>query len=138
VSGFVLDASATAGWLFDDEKTVAGDALLASLRESSAMVPTVWPLEIANLLVGGERRNRITSEHVELQLAALRALPIRVDPETSDRAWAEALAIARAYRLTAFNAAYLELAQRLGLPLATRDAALADAARAAGVEVLPA
>ncbi|MBM3583992.1 MAG: type II toxin-antitoxin system VapC family toxin [Alphaproteobacteria bacterium] len=136
VNGFVLDASATAGWLFDDEKTMAGDALLASLRESSAMVPAIWPLEIANLLVSGERRGRISPERVERQLATLSTLPIHVDPETCDRAWDEILALARAHRLTVYDAAYLELALRLGLPLATRDGDLAVAARAAGVEVM--
>lgn len=135
---FVLDASVAAQWCFADERTAQGDELLDSLRNDSAVVPGLWHLEVLNLVLMGERRRRIDAERIEQQLATIGALPIVVDPETSARAWVDTLGIARTYRLTSYDAAYLELALRLGLPLATRDEDLMRAAGEAGVTLIPA
>jgi len=93
----------------------------------------VWPLEVANALRAGERRKRITEAQVTQFLALLQSLLITVDDETALRAWQDTLHLARLHGLTVYAAAYLELAIRLGLPLASLDDQLKTAATAAGV-----
>ena len=133
MSRVVLDASAVMGWCFEDEADPEGDALLRRVAASGAVVPGLLALEVANVLVGAERRGRITPAESARFLGLLEALPIEVDAHTALRAPRETLLLARAHRLSSYDAAYLELALRLGLPLATRDAALCAAAAAAGV-----
>jgi predicted nucleic acid-binding protein len=135
---FVLDASIALAWCFRDEVTPETEALLDALRQNEAVVPAVWPLEMLNALLAAERRGRITRQRVDEELAALAALPIRIDGETADRAWRDTITLARLHRLTSYDAAYLELAVRMALPLASRDDALRRAVRAAGVVVFPA
>jgi predicted nucleic acid-binding protein len=137
VSGFVLDASITAAWCFEDEADPAVDGLLDGLKTQGAIVPVLWPLEVANVLLQAERRGRITMTTVDGRLAAFAALPITVDTSPWHRLRVAMLALARLYRLTAYDAAYLELAIRERLPLATRDKALMRACDAAGIAVLP-
>jgi predicted nucleic acid-binding protein len=98
-------------------------------------VPAIWPIELANVLANAERRGRIAASDIAEFLALIAPLDIQVDAETAARGLREILAVARHEALSAYDAAYLELAMRLGLPLATRDARLADAARHVGVEV---
>jgi predicted nucleic acid-binding protein len=97
------------------------------------VVPALWPLEVANTLVVGERRKRSTPAQAATWLSLLEAFPITVDAETAAHAWVETLALARAQDLSAYDAAYLELAMRRGLPLATLDEKLKKAATAVGV-----
>ena len=138
MTGFVLDASVAVAWCFDDESTPAAWALLDRLRTAPGHVPTLWELEIGNILLGAERRRRITQARAVSFLGILGELDIRVDPDLPGRAFRDVLPIARAHHLTTYDATYLELAMRLGLPLATKDAALIRAANAVRVKTLAA
>ena len=138
MTGFVLDASVTVAWCFDDESTPAAWALLDRLRTTPGHVPALWELEIGNILLGAERRRRITQARAALFLGILGELDIRVDPDLPGRAFRDVLPLARAQRLTTYDATYLELAMRLGLPLASKDAALVRAAHAVRVKTLAA
>jgi predicted nucleic acid-binding protein len=129
---FVLDCSITLAWFFEDEANAYAEAVEDSLAEASAVVPALWSLEVANGLLVGERRRRTTEAKVTQFLTLLRSLPITADDETAARAWQDTLPLARAHELSAYDAAYLELAMRRGLPLATLDEDLA-AAEAVGV-----
>jgi predicted nucleic acid-binding protein len=137
VSAFVLDASIAVAWCFEDEADPEVDALLDGRKARGAVVPALWPLEVANVLVQAERRGRITMTTVDGRLAAFEALPITVDTTSWRRTGAAALALARLHGLTTYDAAYLELAIRQRLPLATKDKALRRTAAAVGVGVLP-
>jgi predicted nucleic acid-binding protein len=137
VNGFVLDASVTAAWCFADETTPESDALRDSLAEQRGVVPSLWHAETTNLLLTAERRRRITSERCAELLELLASLPIDTYDET-DRVRGPVLRLARAHRLTVYDAVYLDLAIDRGLPLATRDAALRKAARAEGIVVIEA
>jgi predicted nucleic acid-binding protein len=129
----VLDCSITLAWYFADEADDYADSVQDSLAHMAAAVPSLWPLEVTNALLAGERRGRSTSAQATTWLALLQTLPIRVDAETVTRAWAETLHVARTYALSTYDASYLELALRLGLPVATLDVRLKAAAAAAGV-----
>jgi predicted nucleic acid-binding protein len=131
---FVLDCSVALAWCFPDEKAPYPQAVLTSLAKTRAIVPVLWPLEIANTLLVGERRGRSTEADTAAWLAFLRPLPISIDQETTARAWVEVLQAARLHAVSAYDAAYLELALRLTLPLATLDRRLKIAAKAAGVK----
>jgi predicted nucleic acid-binding protein len=137
LSGFVLDCSIAVTWCFEDEAEEETDALLHRVQEEGAVVPGLFPLEVANVLVQAERRGRMTAMDLSARVALLETLPIVVDDGTASRALHETLALARAEKLTAYDAAYLELAMRQGLPLATRDAALRRSAAKLGVPLLP-
>jgi predicted nucleic acid-binding protein len=137
VSAGVVDASIALTWCFEDEASAETDALLARIRDHGAVVPALWHLELANVLLQAEKRGRITAADVATRLDIIAELPIAVDRETTARAWREILTLARTERLTTYDAAYLELAIRSGLPLLTRDAALAQAAKRLGVSVFP-
>jgi predicted nucleic acid-binding protein len=132
----VLDSSVTLSWCFDDEHTGATDALLEQVVESGAQAPSLWPLEVLNALTMAERRGRIDSAQRQQLAGFLHDLPVTIDAETATQAWATTSRLAARYRLTIYDAAYLELAQRLGLPLATLDKELRAAARALGVPML--
>jgi predicted nucleic acid-binding protein len=130
---FVLDCSVTMAWYFKDEATAYSRDVRRSLSKASAVVPALWPVDVANVLVMGERRKRSTAAEAGKWLRYLQMLPIRLDDETAARAWSEILSVARSYHLSAYDAAYLELAIRLGLPLASIDDELKAAAATAGV-----
>ena len=132
----VIDASVALAWCFGDERTEATVSLLERLQTDAAAVPNLWHLEVANGLALAERRGRITpAESAEL-IALLERIEIVVDGETPVRAFTRVLDLAREERLTAYDASYLELAMRLGLLLASKDADLCDAAERLGVSVL--
>ena len=131
---FVLDCSVTMAWVFPDEATEATNQLRDSLVESRAFVPSLWPVEVGNVLLVATRRNRIRVDDWPEIRASLEALPIEIDPVTTSRAWGASLELARTHQLSVYDAMYLELAMRLQLPLATLDRALRGAARTAGVE----
>jgi predicted nucleic acid-binding protein len=136
VTAFVLDSSIALCWCFDDEATDATRELLDHLREDTAAVPNLWHLEIANVLALSERRRRITAAEIAQFIALLRTLDLEIDGEAAALAFARILDLAREERLTAYDAAYLELAMRLGVPLASKDRDLCDAAERLGVSVL--
>ena len=133
---FVLDSSVTLAWCFDDERTDATDALLEQVVESGAEAPSLWPLEILNALSMAERRRRIDSDRRQRLGGFLHDLPVNIDAETAARAWAATSQLAVRFKLTIYDVAYLELAQRLRLPLATLDKELRTAGRALGIALL--
>lgn len=123
---FVLDASITACWAFQDEQDPFADAAFARIKTEDAVVPSLWWFEIRNILVVNERRKRIKTTEADTFLQLLSRLRIQVDREPAE---AVVLRLARTHRLTVYDASYLELAMRLGLPLATLDDDLSAAAR---------
>lgn len=134
---FVLDCSVTLTWCFADEATAETDALLDRLIRGGAIVPRLWHLEVGNILAITERRGRLPTTKLTDFLARLDHLPIATDDSPVSRDRTEILDLARRMRLTTYDAAYLDLAMRAGLPLATKDAQLARAARELGVAILP-
>ena len=132
----VIDSSVAMAWCFDDEATDGTWRVLDRLEEETAVVPSLWHLEIANVLALAERKRRITAAKVAEFVDLIDTLPIEVDPETQGRALAQTLELSRAQHLTAYDAAYLELAMRAGLPLATTDRELRRAAAKLGVSLL--
>lgn len=129
----VLDASVALAWALGDEQNL-GPELLAQLTTiETATVPGHWILEVTNGLRMAVKRRRLESGDPTQVMARIRNQPIEVDPETPVRGWHEIPALADAYGLTTYDAAYLELALRLNAPLATLDQDLARAAREAGV-----
>ena len=133
VNEFILDSSMALAWCFADERNPEADAIAAKFPHISAFVPPLWPLEIANALLIGERRGRSTQADTGRWIAFLRALPIAIDAETNDRVWSDTLNLGRVWGLSAYDAAYLELALRRGSPLATLDTRLQAVADSAGV-----
>jgi predicted nucleic acid-binding protein len=133
---FVLDCSVTMAWVFPDEVNDSTDALRESLIKDSAVVPALWPIEVANVLLVAARRGRITEDDWIRIRDDLEALPIGVDAESCDRVLGSVLPVASEYNLSVYDAMYLELALRLGLPLATLDMKLIAAGKLAGVEIL--
>jgi predicted nucleic acid-binding protein len=136
LSRFVLDTSVTVAWCFEDETTPYTESVLDALVKGEALVPCLWPLEVSNVLVNAERRKRLTRAKVTRFLQLLGDLPITVDTEGLARVFTDILSVAREHDLSAYDAAYLELALRQGLPLATLDTGLHRAARQAGVQLL--
>jgi predicted nucleic acid-binding protein len=132
----VIDSSITLAWFFEDERSDAAEAVLHQVAGAGAIVPALWRLEVANGLQMAVRRARIDAAFRDASLADLRALPIAVDPETDHQAWTATLKLADRCRLTLYDAAYLELAQRVSLPLATFDQELRAAAGSVGVTLL--
>jgi len=136
VSLCVLDASLVFPWLFEDEASAEADALLDLVNAQGAVVPALWHLECANGLGMAERRGRLTAAAVQESIALLEGLPLAIDAPVPARTFSVVLDLMRAHRLTAYDATYLELAMRFGLPLATGDKALRTAAAAVGVALL--
>lgn len=137
MAAFVIDASATLPWCFSDEATEATNALLTRLKAGDeAIVPAHWPFEVANALLIAARRRRISSEDVQRFLEDLEILPIRVDTIAKNLIRQRVYPLAEQYELTVYDAAYLELAIREGLPLATLDNDLRQASRAAGISLV--
>jgi len=137
LSACVVDASIALSWCFEDEATPETDRLFEYIRDEGAVVPNLWHLELGNVLLQAERRKRISAEDVATRLRLISVLPITTDRETSAKAWQDTLSIARVEGLTSYDAAYLELAIRLGVPLMTKDAQLAKAADRRGVATHP-
>jgi predicted nucleic acid-binding protein len=135
-SRFVIDASVALSWCFDDEKSKHGDAVLDLLAETSALAPPIWPLEVVNVLLVAERKRRITRAASERFLTILRSLPIAVAPQPVDGVFGGTFGLARAAGLSSYDASYLLLASREGLPLATLDRSLRRAAKRVGVPLV--
>jgi predicted nucleic acid-binding protein len=132
----VIDSSMTLAWCFEDEGAEVAVGLLNRVVEEGAVVPGLWRLEVASGLEVAVRRRRIDSAYRDATLADLRDLAVEVDVETDGRAWTDILHLADRLRLTVYDAAYLELAQRRRLPLATLDRELVAAGKTLGVDVL--
>jgi len=133
VSDLVVDCSLSLAWYLEDEQSDYADAVLKVLPTKEAVVPPLWRYEIANGLLLAERRGRTTIGAVPRILALFEGLPIRVDATGHERARREVLDLARQEKLTTYDAAYLELALREGVPLATLDTDLKAAAARVGV-----
>jgi predicted nucleic acid-binding protein len=132
---FVLDGSVTLAWLFLDEQDPYADAIIDKLPNLEMLVPRIWHLEVANVLRIGERRKRCSQADTAQWLSYLAGLPIMVDAWTEAHAWSDTVSLARQHALTAYDAAYLEIAIREGVALATLDAQLKAAAQAVGVPI---
>lgn len=133
---YVLDASMALAMLFEDESLAEADTALDIVVENGAVVPSLWRLEVANALRSATRRQRYDLDRADVMLSRLRHLPIEVDPETDERAWGPILALSRSEGLTVYDAAYLELALRLGATLMSCDRELVARARARGLSVI--
>lgn len=130
---FVLDCSATLPWIFASEATEATSRLLDQLSDGAkAWVPSLWHLELGNVLLGAQRRGRIDSAGIEKFFSSLNAYDIEVDNETMAVAWSKTFALGEKFGLTMYDACYLELALRRGLPLASLDGTLRSAMQKAG------
>ena len=135
---FVLDASVALLWLAPETNPAGADyatVALVALKESQAVVPSLLALEIANVVAKLESKGAVTEADSQRYIALLWGLNITVDQATAAHALGDTLNLARRYKLSAYDAAYLELALRAGLPLATLDAGLAKAAKTAGVSI---
>jgi predicted nucleic acid-binding protein len=133
----VLDASVPLAWCFEDESAALPERVLDILEAGTEMLtPSIWPLEVANALLTAERRKRVTNAQATVFLQRISKLPILVEPVSPGRAFEHILQVARQYELTEYDAAYVELALRQALPLATLDAKLRRAARTAGLTLV--
>jgi predicted nucleic acid-binding protein len=131
-----MDASVTLSWCFEDEATPYSESVLDRLKETEAVVPAIWPLEVANALVTAERRQRLAEAQTTRLVQLLGALPISIDTDGLRQALGSILSLGREHDLSTYDASYLELAMRQGLPLATQDQGLRQAAARAGVTLV--
>lgn len=134
----VVDASMAIAWLFDDERTTVAHSVMLRVVAEGAIVPTLWRLEVANVLRNAARRGRCDEAYVDRSLARLGRLAIQADEDTDRQAWGSTLQLSREEGLTLYDAAYLELALRKETALASCDLALIAAAKRRKVEVLSA
>jgi predicted nucleic acid-binding protein len=125
----VLDSSVTLAWIYSEETTESIRHAIDLISQNGAWVPGIWRLEVANVLEMGVRRKRHDAAFRDATLADLAQLPIHVDGETDQQAWQATLRLAKRHQLTLYDAAYLELALRRGLSLATLDEDLRRAAQ---------
>lgn len=133
---FVLDNSVTMRWFFGDGKAqelAYAGKVLDALKRDAALVPMTWGLEVANVIARAEAKGLVTEARSEMFLELLDGVDIDVDSATFAHALSDTLQLARRYKLSAYDASYLELALRTGLPLATLDEDLQKAAKKAGV-----
>jgi predicted nucleic acid-binding protein len=134
IQRFVVDNSVVMAWCFRDEANPYADRVLESLSGSSAAVPPIWPLEVVNVLLAAERRNRLTEADSLRFVTLLNKLPIQVEtPPPAESLLIGLMPIARQYGLTSYDASYLHLAMRNGLALATLDEKLRAAAKKAKI-----
>ena len=134
-TGIVIDASVALAWCFPDEASEYADGVLVALDGRTAMVPAIWSLEITNALLVGERRKRIRQPEARRFIELLKGLSILEDGQPFAETVSNVLPLAREYDLSAYDAAYLDVAVRHGAPLATLDKALQKAGRAAGLKI---
>jgi predicted nucleic acid-binding protein len=133
---FVLDCSVAISWCLVDEDNDYANAVLALMTDAEAFVPEIFTLEIANTLLVAERRNRMTSTQTASAINLIQSLPIFIDSQTSAKALGATLNLGKEQELASYDAAYLELAIRLGLPLVTLDDRLAKSAKRCSVLLL--
>jgi predicted nucleic acid-binding protein len=135
---FVVDNSIVMSWCFQDEANDYADAVLNSLTDAAAIVPSIWPLEVLNVLLVAERQQRLQQKDSARFLALLSQLPIMVDQSRLEGRMGELLVLGRANQLSSYDASYLELAMRQGVPIATLDQKLMAAARSVAVPLFAA
>ncbi len=133
---FVIDNSVVMSWCFKDEKNNYSDQILDKLEFSTAIVPSIWPLEVGNVLLVAERKNRLIQADSIRFIALLTELPIVVEPESPGRMMNEIVNIARTYNLSTYDASYLDLAMRKGISIATLDKNLLKAAKQSKVSLV--
>lgn len=136
INSFVVDNSVVMSWCFNDEANKYGDAVLDRLAESTAIVPPIWPLEVVNVLLVAERRNRLKQVDSVRFITLLSQLPIVVEHEGPERKMKDLLSLGRANNLSSYDAAYLDLAMRNDCPIATLDKKLIIAAKNVDVTIL--
>lgn len=131
----VIDCSIVMAWCFDDETDDYADSVLEQMHIGEAFVPEIWALEVTNVLVVAERKKRISRTASQHFINLVKTLPIKTDRETSETAWSDILTLARTYQLSTYDASYLELAIRRGIPLASNDRALRTATKKSGASL---
>lgn len=134
---YVLDCSVAMTWFFADEYTASTNALKEMFREGAVIVPTIWPLEVANVLWSTERQKRIKPYQSEKIKHLIQKLPIEVDNHLESDPLGNTLELAREYDISVYDASYMDLSLRLGIPLASLDNKLRTAATSAGIPILP-
>ena len=138
MTDFVLDNSVSMRWLLSSEKASDqrySENVLESMRDADALTPNLWHLEAISVLIGAEKRGEVSLGEIERFISQLENLPIHVDPLTAHQAFSRTLALSRGYNISSYDASYLELAMREGLPLASLDKKLLKAAKKADVEI---
>ncbi|MBT3256959.1 MAG: type II toxin-antitoxin system VapC family toxin [Deltaproteobacteria bacterium] len=135
---FVIDNSVVMTWCFKDETSQYADHILDRFEDSTGFVPAIWPLEICNVLLVAERKKRMGEAGSARFMALLAELPIIVEQEPPERMIKENFALARKHKLSSYDASYLDLAMRKGLPIATLDKNLLAAAKRSKVPILSA
>jgi len=133
---FVVDNSVVMAWCFQDETSQYADAILDSLEVFKAIVPSIWPLEVGNVLLVAERRKRLSEADSARFIALLTELPIMIEQESPERMMREILALAREHQISSYDASYLDLAMRKGVPIATLDDGLIKAAELSQVPIM--
>lgn len=133
---FVIDASVALAWHFRDESSEYADRVQERLRDGGVAAPSIWPLEVANALLVAERRGRLSPAEASHVAELILEVPVSIHEAPAELALGPVLDLGRAQGLTAYDAAYLDLAMREGLPLATQDEALRAAARRVGVPLV--
>jgi predicted nucleic acid-binding protein len=134
---FVVDNSVVMSWCFQDQANDYADRVLGQLMDATAYVPSVWPLEVVDVLLAAERRSYISEADSVRFINLLSQLPILVQQEGSEKGMKDLLALARAHELSSYDASYLDLAMKKGLPLATLDKKLRRAAKAVKLRIFP-
>lgn len=132
----VIDTSLTIAWVYEDERTGVIERLLDFVHREGAQVPAIWRLEVANALQQGVKQRRIDGTRRADALSMLAAMNISIDSQTNHFAWTDTLQLADRFKLTSYDASYLELAQRRGLPLAALDKELLSAGKKLGIPLL--
>ena len=133
--GIVIDASVALAWCFPDEASDYADGVLVALEDQTIIVPAIWPLEVANALLVGERRKRIRLPEVRRFVELLEGLDIAVHAQPASDTVSNILPLAREYDLSSYDAAYMDVAIREDIPLATLDVTLQKAARKSGIKI---
>ena len=133
---FVIDTSVVMPWCFKDEVSEYVDSVLDSLEHFTAIAPSIWPLEVGNVLLAAERKNRLSEADSIRFIALLSELPISVDQEPPERMIKEIFALAREHKLSTYDASYLDLAMKKGVPIATLDNRLITAAKRSNVSIM--
>jgi predicted nucleic acid-binding protein len=132
---FVVDNSVVMSWCFKDETNQYADAVLDCLSETTAFVPAVWPFEVVNVLLVAERKKRLSEADSVRFITLLSQLPIIVAHEGPQRMMKDVLALARSNNLSSYDASYLDLSMRKGIPIATLDNSLIEAAKKTNVPI---
>ena len=133
---FVVDNSVVMSWCFKDETNQYADAILDCLSEATAFVPSIWPLEVVNVLLVAERKKRLSQADSIRFITLLSQLPIIVEHERPKRRMTDLLALARSNNLSSYDASYLDLSMRKGIPIATLDTRLITASKKTDIPIL--